>query len=204
MTALDRLVPGPHLLEIDRIDVAVPAACVWERVRHGELAHSLPIRALFAMRGLASGQRANLWASSTFRIEDLKSTVERPGFQILVDDPPYEMAVAAIGKVWRLDIPFTHLANADEYAAFAESGFIKVAWAVRISPRGERRSHIELELRVVATDVRSWRRFRRYFRLIGPFSRFIRRSFLRSLARDTGMLAKPGNRSPLASDVRIV
>jgi hypothetical protein len=55
MTALDRLVPGPHLIEIDRIDLAAPAARVWERVRHGELAQSLPIRALFAMRSVASG-----------------------------------------------------------------------------------------------------------------------------------------------------
>jgi hypothetical protein len=202
MPALDRLVPGPHLLEIDRIDLAAPAARVWERVRHGELAQSLPMRALFAIRGLASGPRTSLGASSTIRIEDLKSTREHPGFQILVDDPPHEMAVAAIGKVWRLDIPFMHVANADEYAAFAQPGFIKVAWAIRVLPRGEQRSHMELELRVVATDVGSWRRFRRYFRLIGPFSRFIRHSLLRSLARDFGRLAKLGSELPPASDVR--
>ena len=39
-------------------------------------------------------------------------------------------------------------------------------------------------LGVAATDVASWRKFRRYFRVIGPFSRFIRRSTLRALARN--------------------
>jgi hypothetical protein len=173
------------LTEIDRIDLAAPAARVWERVRHGALAQSLPIRALFAMRSVASGHTGH-GSSSTVRIDNLRSTQERPGFQILVDDPPYEMAVAAIGKVWRLKIPFVHVADANEYPAFAQPGFIKVAWAIRVLPRGEQQTHVELEVRVEATDARSWNRFRRYFRLIGPFSRFIRRSLLRALARDLG------------------
>jgi hypothetical protein len=201
MTALDRLVPGPHLLEIDRIDLAAPAARVWERVRHGQLAQSLPIRALFAIRSIASGPHTSLAASSTFRIDDLKSTREHPGFEILVDEPPCEMAVAAIGKVWRLDIPFVHVANADEYAAFAQPGFIKVAWSIRVLPRGERQSHIELELRVEATDVRSWRKFRRYFHLIGPFSRAIRRSLLRALVRDLGPPDTRKERTLLGDDL---
>ena len=45
-----------------------------------------------------------------------------------MDDPPREVAVGAIGKVWRLDIPFLHMAGADEYARFTEQGFVKVAW----------------------------------------------------------------------------
>ena len=63
---------------------------------------------------------------------------------------------------------------------------MKVAWAIRVSPLGERATHLELEVRVSATDDAAWRRFRRYFRLIGPASRFIRRSLLRALARELG------------------
>jgi hypothetical protein len=32
--------------------------------------------------------------------------------------------------VWHLDIPFVHVADAAEFATFAEAGFIKVAWAL--------------------------------------------------------------------------
>ena len=186
MTALQRLIPLPHLLEIDRIDVDAPATQVWDYLRQGELARALPIRALFTLRTLASRNAEG--ASPTIRIDSLRSTLEHPGFQILVDEPPHEVAVGAIGKVWRLDIPFVHVGDDRAFTAFSEPDFIKVAWAIRVWPRGGRKSHVELEVRVAATDEASWRKFRRYFRLIGPFSRFIRRSLLRALARDVPTL----------------
>jgi hypothetical protein len=182
MTALHRLIPNPQLLEIDSVDVAAPASRVWDIVRDGDLASSTPIRALFRLRVLASRD-----AQSTplaLRIDGMRSSPERPGFQILADDPPNEVAVGAIGKVWKLDIPFVHVADDLAYSQFSEPGFVKVAWAIRVVPRGPQSSHVELEVRVAATDVASWRKFRRYFRVIGPFSRFIRRSTLRALARN--------------------
>jgi len=185
MTALQRLIPGPHLTETDHIDVAAPAADVWHRLRHGELAHSLAIRALFRLRTFASLHAGE--ASPTIRLESLRSSPEHPGFQIFVDEPPFEVAVGAIGKVWQLDIPFVHVEDERAFAAFAEPDFIKVAWAIRVRPRGAETSHIEIEVRVEATDVAAWRKFRRYFRVIGPFSRFIRRSLLRAIARDAAL-----------------
>jgi hypothetical protein len=77
-----------------------------------------------------------------------------------------------------------HVLSADEFAAWAEPDFFKVAWAIRVSPRGERDARIELEVRVLATDEHAWRKFRRYFWVIGPFSRAIRRSLLKRLVRD--------------------
>jgi hypothetical protein len=106
--------------------------------------------------------------------------------QILRDDPPRELAVGAIGKVWRLAIPFVHLPDAEAFARFAELGYVKVAWSVRLEPCGERDTRLVLELRVDATDEAAWRRFRRYFCFIGPASRFIRRSILRALSREMG------------------
>jgi hypothetical protein len=182
MTALHRLIPNPELLEIDRVDIAAPAAHVWHLVREGNLASSTATRVLFRLRVLAS--RDAHPSQLTVRIGAMRSSPEHPGFQILADDPPNEVAVGAIGKVWKLDIPFVHVADDLAYSRFDEPGFIKVAWAIRVVPRGPESSHVELEVRVAATDVASWRKFKRYFRVIGPFSRYIRRSMLRALARD--------------------
>ena len=193
MTALQRLIPDPHLTETDYIDVTAPAVDVWQRVRHGELAHSFPIRALFRLRTVASWQAGE--ASPTMRIESLRSSPEHPGFQVLVDEPPFEVAVGAIGKVWRLDIPFVHVEDARAFAAFAEPDYIKVAWAIRVQPRDAQTSRVEIEVRVAATDVAAWRRFRRYFRVIGPFSRFIRRSLLRAIARSAPVSDHPASRA---------
>ena len=164
------------------------------------LAHSRATRALFALRTMMDRGKEAAAPPGGVRLDDLTSSVGRPGFQILIDDPPREVAVGAIGQVWRLNIPFVHVANAEEYAAFAVPDFVKVAWAVRVSPRSGQFSHVELELRVDATDDAAWRKFRRYFRLIGPASRFIRRALLRSLAREFGRSAERGNARPLAGD----
>ena len=50
MSALDRLLPMPRMLEVDTVDLAVPPERVWEVVRHGDLGRSPFIRALFAVR----------------------------------------------------------------------------------------------------------------------------------------------------------
>ncbi len=180
MTALQRLIPAPHLLEVHRIDVAAPALDVWDEVRLGELSQPVAIRALFKLRTMASRKSGR--TAGPFRFDSMRSSAENPGFQVLSEEPLHEVAVGAIGKVWQIDIPFVHVADEQAYAAFSEPGYIKVAWSIRVLSRGSEKSHVEIELRVSATDEQSWRRFRRYFRVIGPFSRFIRRSLLRTIA----------------------
>ena len=184
MGALDQLIPDPHLIELDRRRIPAPAEAVWQTARHSALAPSFPIRALFALR--SAMRRDNDGASPTIRIDDLRSSVDRPGFQILIDEPPRELAVGAIGKVWRLEIPFVHVPDAHNYALFRQPGFVKVAWALRVTPLDRPDAcAIEIEVRVFATDKPSWRKFRCYFWVIGPFSRFIRRSLLAAIARET-------------------
>jgi hypothetical protein len=199
MSALDRLIPTPRLLEIDHVDLATPPEPAWEAVRHGDLSRSPLARALFAIRELPE-RLAGRPVESSVRIDDFHSSIERPGFQVLLDDPPREVAAGAIGKVWKPEIPFVHVDGAEAFAAYAEPGEIKVAWALRVSPRGERDSRVELELRVDATDEGAWGKFRRYFRVIGPASRLIRRSLLSGLARELGTPEAREDERPLPGD----
>ena len=189
MTALDSVIATPRLVEIDRVDLSAPPGQVWQRVRHAALAHSPVARALFALRTLIDRSDPTARPPGGVHLDDLTSTPQRPGFQVLVDDPPREVVAGAIGQVWRLRIPFVHVDGADAFAAFAEPGYVKVAWAIRLSPLDESATHLELEVRVGATDDAAWRRFRRYFHLIGPASRHIRRSLLRALGRELGRAA---------------
>src|SRR5690606_30952545 len=138
------------------------------------------------------------------RLDELSSSRERPGFQILVDDAPREVTVGAIGKLWRLDIPFVHVPDANAFAAFAEPGFVKVAWAMRAVPRGWNQTRLEFELRVEPTDEAAWSPFRRYYRVIGPVSRFIRRSSLAAIARELGEPRARENTRPLPGDELLI
>jgi hypothetical protein len=185
VTLLDRLIPAPHLLEVDHVDVAAAPERVWERVRHGDLARSPLIHALFELRALPeriTGQHR----PSSLMIDDLRSTPDQPGFQLLAEDAPHGFAVGAIGKVWQPRIPFVHVDDARGFETFAAPDFIKVAWSVRVLPLGEQDSRVEIEVRVDATDEAAWAKFERYFRVIGPGSHFIRRTLLSELARELG------------------
>jgi hypothetical protein len=198
MNSLDRLIPEPRLVEVDHVDVGVPADRAWQLVRHVDLARSPVIRALFAVRTLPSRLAGREVETAALRIDDIAG-IGRPGFRILAESDA-EVAVGAIGKVWKLDIPFADVEDAETYARFSETGYAKVAWSLRALSRGAHRARIVVEVRVSATDEESWSRFRQYFRVIGPASRFIRRQVLGSLARDLGIPEAEENERALDGD----
>ena len=76
--------------------------------------------------------------------------------------------------------------RAGEFAAFAGPGFAKIALSLRVQPYGTSGTILTLETRVALTDAASLRRFRRYWRLIGPFSHLVRWLALRQLVADLG------------------
>jgi hypothetical protein len=199
MTILDSLIPKPAMVEVDTAELAVDASRAWTAVRALDLAQSTFVRTLFTVRTIPDrlkGRQAQL----RLRLDDLVSTPDEPGFQVLAEDSPHEIAVGAIGKVWRPVIPFVHVPDAAAFAAFSQESYIKVAWALRVVAEGEWTSRVEFELRVVATDDDAWKKFTRYFRLIGPGSHFIRRVLLAQLVRDLGTPEAVQNERALPGD----
>lgn len=183
MGSLDQFLPDARLTEVDWVEVPVAPEVAWKRIRDGGFADSWITRVLFALRTFAE-RRAGQPPPRMLRLDQFVSTPERPGFRVL-STGTHEAVVGAIGKVWRLRIPFVHLDRPEEFARFSRPGFVKVAWSIRALPAGKG-CRVQFEVRVTATDERSWRRFRWYFLVVGPFSRLIRRSSLASLARELG------------------
>ncbi|HET7544453.1 MAG TPA: hypothetical protein VFK05_31495, partial [Polyangiaceae bacterium] len=198
-TLLDRLIPAPRLLEVDRIDLAAPPERAWDLLRHADLARTALIRALFELRAVPE-RLAGRYQERTLRIDDLRSSPAEPGFSLLLEDTGREFAVGAIGKVWQPVIPFVHVVDAAAFSAFSDADQIKVAWSVRALPLGDRGCRVEVEVRVDATDDAAWHKFERYFRLIGPGSRFIRRALLSGLSKELGTLEAAEAQRPLPGD----
>ena len=183
---LEYFIPVPRKVETNSVDLAAPPALVWDHIRHADLGDSPLVRALFALRTLPSRKGHATVQPSGFRIDNLRSTLERPGFQVLAEEAPHELTIGAIGKVWQLDIPFVHVDGPDAYAHFAEPGWIKVAWTLRLEPLGEEETRLFFDLRVDATDDASWVLFARYWHLIGPGSHFVRHMLFAGLRRRFG------------------
>ena len=57
MAALDRSIPAPPLVKFDDVDLAAGPRRVWDAVRHGDLAQSALMHALFTLRTLNPPKR---------------------------------------------------------------------------------------------------------------------------------------------------
>jgi hypothetical protein len=76
------------------------------------------------------------------------------------------------------------VAGGDDFAAFDQAGYAKMAANFRLDPiAGGRATRLSTETRVVCTDPSSARRFGRYWRLIRPASGATRRSWLTAIKR---------------------
>ncbi|HWO13902.1 MAG TPA: hypothetical protein VNN80_30575 [Polyangiaceae bacterium] len=195
-SAIERLIPRPRRREIDHAGLAASPAHVWEAVRHADLARSPGVRALLAI-GTLTGRWPSRLEDSRLCVDDFRSTAERPGFQVLEDEPPRRFTVGAIARVQRMRLTFSHVDGPTAFESFAEPGFIKVAWSVNIYPRGADYSHLRFEFRTSATDAAAMRAGRLYFALIAPGIHYMRRRVLGSLADELGW--KPPSIQPTAS-----
>ena len=122
------------------------------------------VRLLFRLRGLPAGSSVGaIWDS-----------MRADGFQ-----PAGEDTLVLIGKPWSAG---GSLRKVDDFVAFAEPGYAKMAMDLRAVADGVG-ARLETETRVFLTDARARRRFAAYWLVVRPFSGLVRRSWLKAAKR---------------------
>lgn len=197
MSRFDDYFPNPQLVEVDEIEVAVSADRAYQVARHWDLGKAPVARLLFQARTALGGEAADADALTLDRIGG-----DGPGFRIVEDEPPRHFLIGAIGQFWRPSIPFRRF-EPREFAAFGEPEVGKILWGLEFEPLGPHATRVRLEVRIGAQDPRTWRRFRRYFRIIAPFSHLIRKDALERMKKELGSVPAHEASSPLAGDERI-
>lgn len=200
MALIDDFLPSYSFREVDHVAVAADVVATWTAVRAFDLFRIPWVRTVFRLRTLPSRIAARLHGGQprsepTARIEDITNET---GFLVLGEEPGCEVVVGSVGKFWQSKIDFAGVAPVD-FAHFSKAGFGKLAWSLRVDRREGGGAWITVDLRVAATDRESLARFRRYWFIIGRFSRAIRRAVLRSCADKLGSAALDYSRS-LPSD----
>jgi hypothetical protein len=175
---LDQYLPDYDVRARHSIKIAAPIEQVYPVARSLDLSDSLLIRALFAVRSL--GRHTSL--------RDLEAI----GFLPLVEDPMRGFVLGLIGQFWK---PSGRLVPADsaEFLTFDQHGFAKAAWSFELTAN-DRGTTLVTETRVLCLDEASRRSFRRYWRVIGPFSGLVRKEALRIIKRraeDATSMAQP-------------
>jgi hypothetical protein len=179
---IDRFVPEPDFTEIRHIDVEAVPGAVMASIRESDLRDPV-ISTLFAVRDLpnllARGFRGPGREKISFRnIPDVG-----PGWVKLAEEKDRELVLGAVGRFWRRDYGARDVAP-EEFAAFDEPGYLKLAVSSRVEARGYDDSVLHYEARVAATDPEARRQFVRYWRVIGPGNEVIVRRALQRIKAD--------------------
>lgn len=180
VTLLDRFLPEFDVREYHEIRVRADPERAYEAVHSADLASSWSVRGLFALRGMLTP-----WLLLQVRSARLRFGVPellKFGFVLLGEDPPNEVVLGLAGRFWRPGGGLISVA-ADEFTGFDEPGFAKAVWNFRVGPDATG-TIVSTETRVRCTDDASRRHFRRYWRLVGPFSGYIRTQMLRDIKRE--------------------
>lgn len=161
-----------HSVEVDAGVEETFAAC-----RELDLSRSVPAAALFALRGLPRLLTGKARPSRSLTLQ----TFLDAGFTIFEEHPPREFVMGTVGKFWRPDGGLVRL-GPEEFRRFDQPGYAKAILSFVVEEH-ESGSLVATETRVVCTDESARRKFSLYWRVIGPFSGFIRRVMLDEVKR---------------------
>jgi hypothetical protein len=106
----------------------------------------------------------------------------RPPF-VLLEEGERWSASGLAGRLWARRGGLARLERPEEYRAWAKPGTARVALLNAVLPRPGGGSEIVTETRVRCVDRRALIRFRPYWTVMGPFSRFIRIDLLAAAVR---------------------
>ncbi len=177
-STFDRYLPAYDVRSHHQIEVNASAPATFEAARNLDIGRSLPVTVLFAIRGIPQFLTGKARPTRSVKLENFLEA----GFMVLEDRPPNEFVMGAVGKFWRLDGGFVHMAPSD-FDSFDQPGFAKAALVFTVEETSSSRSLLTTETRVTCTDARSRRSFSRYWRAIGPFSGLIRHLMLGQIKR---------------------
>jgi hypothetical protein len=195
---LDRFMPRYDVVERHRIRVAAPADLTLRAACEQDLFHIPLIRAIFKAREIALGARPD----DRPRPRGLLVETLALGWGVLAEVPGREIVVGAVTKPWEPNVTFRAVPPED-FAAFAEPGYVKIAWTLRTDPLDGGASLFRTETRAMATDAAARARFLRYWTFASPGIALIRRLSLRPLKRESERRARaltPAGRDPRAPE----
>jgi hypothetical protein len=182
---LDRFMPAYEVVERHSIRVAAPAALTLAAAREQDLLRLPLVRAIFKAREMAMGAAPDDRA----RPQQLLAEMQSLGWGVLAEVPGREIVVGAVTKPWEPNVTF-HSLPPEEFAAFCQPGFVKIAWTLRADPIGPNSSTFRTETRALATDPTGRISFRRYWAFASPGIALIRWRSLRPLRREAERRAR--------------
>jgi hypothetical protein len=186
---IERFLPTYDVVITERVVVEADAEFTFRAARELDFltVQSPLLAASMFIRGLpARLRRHTAQALPELRFAD--GSVSLPGWLFLGEVPGRETAFGAVGKFWKADIEWRDV-PVEQFAAFDEPGWGKIACHFLVSPNGSGRSTLTYECRTGTTDPSAHRMMLRYWWIIRPFVRHILRATLQTICSNAEIAA---------------
>lgn len=180
---IDAVLPRFHFHERHAIEIAAPAAAVWQALHELEAREVAPVRWLMGLRLLPARLLGRVPRAAPAVERRVLAALLASRFVHLDERSGSQLVVGAAGRFWRLAGDRTALAGRGQFLAFAEPESARAAMDFRLAALGPARTLLSTETRIAATDRAGHWRFRVYWTLVGPGSALIRRIWLRAVKR---------------------
>lgn len=153
---------------------------LWAAANDARVRDSRTLRPLIAMRLPGHGPGPE----TTFR------ELFRTGIFTLLEEGERHSISGVAGRLWTPTGHYARFETGADYKEYEQPGTAKVALMTSVREH-ERGSEIVTETRVWCVDRRAQLRFRPYWAVVGPFSRFIRLELLSAVTRRAEAVAEP-------------
>ena len=163
------------------IRIAAPPATVYRALWTADF-RSPVVTGLMALRSLPALLLHPRRARRPRRRLTLETLVDG-GFGRLAEEPGREIVLGVAGRFWRPTgnvLPFRR----EDFSGAVAPGLARAVWNFAARDGGDGWTVLSTETRVVCGDAASRQKFRRYWRVVAPFSGLIRRSMLRAVRRE--------------------
>lgn len=173
---LDKFMPDYEVRERHHIRVDAPAEITMAAAREISFFDSPIVRSIFGLRALPSRLTNN--PAPPLQRRPIFEEVLAIGWKELVEEEGRHIAMGAVTQPWRQNVVF-HGLPPEEFVAFNEPGYARIAWTLEVEPRGPSSCVHSTETRVSTTDAASREKFRRYWSFLSPGIILIRYEALR-------------------------
>jgi hypothetical protein len=185
---LHRFMPIYEVAERQHVRIAAPAEVALAVAREADLRQSPVVRAIFRGRELLMGSGKSAQRKPQGMVDELMAL----GWSLLAEVPGREIVLGTATQPWLADVEF-HRLSPEEFFAFHEPDYVKIAFTLRADPAGDAVCVFRTETRVISTDAAARARFRRYWAFLSPGILLIRRTLLRVLKKAAeARAAQPG------------
>lgn len=167
---LDTFMPRYDIVDRMQVKVRAPAEVTLAAAEQQDLMEAPGVNAIFRLRQAVMGAGFEQKAVPRALLAQVKAL----GWVELARVPGREVVMGTVTQPWFGDVTFRSV-PADEFAAFSEPGYVKIAWTLRADPVADNEALFRSETRALATDDVARQRFRTYWSFVAPGVWLIRR-----------------------------